>query len=72
MSSEPTAESVLRAYEAWEADLLMSDEAWAGGMRDLPSLTQSLWDRLMEIQSMRNLALAAAPTQASEDGSQGT
>lgn len=47
----------LKAYERWEADLVLSDEAWRGGMAPLPTITQSLWDRLLEIQAMRNAAL---------------
>ena len=47
------------AYEQWEADLILSEEAWDGGIRPLPILTYELWDRLLEIQGMRNAALAA-------------
>ena len=61
--SAPKPIDVLRAYEAWEADLLLSAEAWGGGfpggMRDLPTFTEPLWDRFMEIQAMRNAAIAA-------------
>lgn len=48
-----------RAYEKWEADLIMSNEAWQtiGG---LPKLTPPLWSRLLEIQTMRNSTLAEA------------
>ncbi len=44
---------VLRAYERWEADLILCREAWdtADG---LPRFTQDLYDRFMEIQAMRN------------------
>lgn len=48
------AEAVAKAYEQWEADLIMSDEAWKGGMAELPTLTYPLYDRMMEIQAMRN------------------
>jgi hypothetical protein len=51
--------AVLKAYERWEADLILSDEAWDGGAADLPTLTWALWDRLLEIQAMRNDALKA-------------
>ncbi len=50
--------AVAKAYERWEADLLLCHEAWDG--RDLPHFTQSLWDRLVEIQTMRNAAVAKA------------
>ena len=52
---------VCRAYEKWEADLVNSGEAWGpGGAAQLPRITQELWDRLLEIQSMRNAAIAKA------------
>ncbi len=44
---------VLGQYEQWEADLIMDDEAWGGGLSLLPVLTQSLLDRLIEIQGPR-------------------
>jgi hypothetical protein len=49
---------VARAYNRWEADLILSDEAWRGGMAELPTLTYPLYDRMMEIQAMRNEALS--------------
>jgi len=52
--------AVLAAYEQWEADLLMDNEAWytrEREPRDLPTIPQALWDRLIEIQGMRNAAL---------------
>ena len=52
--------AVAKAYEQWEADLIMSDEAWNGNSAMLPTITQELWDRLIEIQTMRNRAVAAA------------
>lgn len=53
---EPDAmKDVLEAYEQWEADLIMCDEAWQE--RSLPCFTQKLWDRFLEIQHMRNRAL---------------
>lgn len=49
-------EAVAVAYERWEADLISDNDCW----RDpsgLPSITEELWDRCVEIQSMRNEAL---------------
>ena len=55
--------SVLRAYEQWEADVILCGECWApNGMAETPRLTQALWNRLIEIQAMRNAALAASPS----------
>ena len=45
----------LKSYEQWEADLIMCNEAWRD--RTLPRIPQDLWDRLLEIQAMRNRAL---------------
>ena len=47
------------AYEQWEADLILCDECWHGlGRPSEPQLTTELWDRLLEIQTMRNKAIA--------------
>lgn len=46
--------AALRAYERWEADLIMEDNSWVGG---LPRLTQNLYDRMIELQAMRNAVL---------------
>jgi hypothetical protein len=48
----------LKGYEQWEADMILSDKAWDGGMADLPTLTWPLWDRLLELQRLRNTILA--------------
>ena len=53
-------EAVLRGYEKWEGELVLSQEAWRGGMASLPTLTQSLFDRLIELQTQRNKALGEA------------
>ena len=49
----------LEAYERWEADLILSNEAWDGGAADYPTLTPELYGRLITIQGLRNAALAA-------------
>jgi len=48
--------AVLRAYEQWEADLILSGD-WRDAM---PRLTQPLYDRMLEIQAKRNAILAKA------------
>ena len=48
-------EAVLTAYESWEAELILSDESWDED--NLPHLTQLQFDRLIDIQTMRNKAL---------------
>lgn len=50
------AVSVARAYEAWEADLILNGD-WSN---ELPRMTQAQYDRLLEIQAMRNAALRKA------------
>lgn len=45
---------VLKAYEAWEADLILTGDWSASTVR----LKQSHHDRLIEIQAMRNAALS--------------
>jgi len=48
---------LLKAYEQWEADLIMSDEAWDNGRAALPTLTYPLYDKLLELQAERNRLL---------------
>jgi hypothetical protein len=50
---------VLKSYELWEKDLLLSEEAWAGGRAPLPRFTQELYDSWMELQADRNKVLSA-------------
>jgi hypothetical protein len=60
IAAAPSLYEALEAYSRWEADLIMSNEAWSGGFAELPTITQELWDRFIEIQGMRNAALALA------------
>lgn len=53
-------QKALEAYEQWEADLIGNTDAWytrEREPRDLPVISQPMWDRLLEIQAMRNAAL---------------
>lgn len=54
--------AVLRSYEQWEADMIMENRAWTR-TNGLPHITQELWNRLLEIQTARNAALALARPQ---------
>ena len=56
MTAAPELSNVAKAYEAWEAALVF-DGNWNNG---LPAFTQPLFDRFLEIQAMRNSALAKA------------
>lgn len=47
---------VLKGYEAWEGDIVLNGD-WSD---DFPKLTEPQYDRLMELQAMRNSALRAA------------
>ncbi len=51
-------EAVARAYEAWEADVILNGD-WS---RETVRLTQAHHDRLIEIQAMRNAALSIETT----------
>ncbi len=53
----PMREALL-AYRQWEADLIEDDNAWERRPDGLPSFTDELWDRLLDIQAMREAALA--------------
>lgn len=47
-------EAVLRAYEQWDADVILTNECWRNAM---PTLTQELYDHWIEIAEQRNAAL---------------
>jgi len=54
-----------KAHEKWEANLINSNEAWApDGMAEFPRLTAPLYDEFMEVQRLRNAALARPTGQA--------
>ena len=53
LASHDAMLAVLLAYEQWEAALIMDDNSWRNG---LPMLTQAQYDRLIELQGMRNAA----------------
>lgn len=53
MGAAPDLLAVLLAYEQWEASLILDDNSWRNG---LPMLTQAQYNRLIEIQQMRNAA----------------
>ncbi len=57
------AERVLMAYQEWEADLIMDDEAWGGNERSLPVITQRLLDRLIGIQGPREEIISKKVTE---------
>lgn len=60
IAAAPELKEVAEAYERWEADLILCGKAWNHGLATLPTITQPLWDRLIEIQAMRNAALQKA------------
>ncbi|WP_395454737.1 hypothetical protein ACHMW5_13605 [Azospirillum melinis] len=56
IAAAPDLAAAARAYEAWEADLILNGD-WSN---ELPRMTQAQYDRLLEIQAMRNAALRKA------------
>lgn len=60
MAAAPDLLALALAYEAWEADVILHAD-WSAST---PRLTQSQCDRLVEIQAMRNAAIAAAKGEA--------
>lgn len=56
--------AVLLGYRDWEAAMLLSEEAWGGGMRALPQFTEELWDSFLELQTWRNIAVNLAKSKA--------
>lgn len=48
------AHQALMAWVQWEADLLMCDEVWAGG---LPRFTQEIYDCYCDLRCARNAVI---------------
>jgi len=60
IAQSPALLSLLIDYESWEGDLIMSNEAWGkDGMNPLPTFTQELFDRFLELQRRRNEIIKA-------------
>ncbi len=55
ITAAPDLKAVALAYEQWEADVILNSKCWR---YETPHITQALWDRFIEIQTMRNDALA--------------
>ena len=50
--------ALLAEYEEWEAELISDNRCWGPeGMNSLPSLTQQLYDKMLELQAKRNEVL---------------
>lgn len=59
-AAAPDLLAVVEAYTEWEACIILHAD-WRGGPSGtMPTLTQPQLDRLMQIQEMRNAALAKA------------
>jgi hypothetical protein len=50
--------AVLKGYEAWEAEIIQEDKCWPDNAP--MALTQALYERLIELQTLRNEAIAEA------------
>lgn len=50
------AEAVLMAYQQWEADIILDRDCW---LREGMTVDRHHYDRMIEIQTMRNEALGA-------------
>ncbi len=62
VSAAPDLLAVAKAYEAWEADVILNGD-WSNAT---VRLTQAQHDALIEIQTLRNAALRKAGGEASE------
>jgi hypothetical protein len=67
LAAAPDLLALAKAYEQWEADLILCCEAWDGGTAEYPRLTEKLYDRMLEIQAARNAAIAKATGKDSAD-----
>lgn len=56
IAAAPDLLALAHAYEAWEADLILNGD-WSGSC---VRMTQTQHDRMLELQAMRNAAVAKA------------
>ena len=49
-----------KAYNEWEADIILNGDWGTDGMDPYPRLTESQYDRMLELQAMRNAAIHKA------------
>lgn len=55
---------VCNAYELWEGDIIINGNWGADGMAPYPRLRESQYDRMLELQDMRNEAIRKARGQS--------
>ena len=49
----------LEAWEKWEAEIIMDDGCWEpGGMAVLPTMTKAIYEKMIELQQVRNETLS--------------
>ncbi|GAB3318086.1 hypothetical protein GCM10027299_09600 [Larkinella ripae] len=58
IAAAPDLLAVLKRYELWEAHLIQEDSMWELGVT--PRFTDELYEELMELQTLRNDAIAKA------------
>ncbi len=59
IAAAPDLLALAQRYEAWEANLVAHGR-WEATGDGLPTLTDGLYDELMELQALRNAAIEAA------------
>ena len=62
IATAPELLAVAQRYEAWEANLVLHGR-WEATGDGLPTLTEDLYDEMMELQALRNAAIAKATGQ---------
>lgn len=54
---EASLRELVEGYESWEAELISDNKCWGPeGMNSYPTLTESLYDKMIELQGKRNEA----------------
>ena len=62
IAAAPELLALAKRYEAWEANLVLHGR-WETTGDGLPTLTEDLYDEMMELQALRNAAIAKATGQ---------
>jgi hypothetical protein len=60
IAAAPDLFAVCQAYEEWEGDIVMNGDWGPDGMHPYPRLTEAQYQRMIEIQTMRNAAILKA------------
>jgi len=60
IAAAPDLLAFARAHEKWEAEFILDSECWPLNESGMPIFSEAIYDKFMELQAMRNAAIAKA------------